>query len=235
MYKSFMFAILSLSQLLLLLLLNIGCAQDKKSSPPPSPPINAACPVGQVQHVTYGCIPQGNCPSGYGYYNNSQCVPLNSQSQGNCGVGQIYTNQGCAPTAGCPANQGMVNNVCAPGNVASLPVGGGSNYQYGAGSCNPGQIYTFYGCAPTAGCPPNQGMYNYNCHPALTIGGNGPLGGYYGSGNNSYYNSYYNSNTANYPNNYYYGGYTYPYYYGNSYYYGYPHQRRPLFNFYLNF
>lgn len=95
----------------------------------------------------------------------------------------------------------------------TLPNGG---YQYGAGVCPPGQIYSYYGCVVTTGCPANQGMYNNQCIPAMTIGANGIPNGL--SNQNGNWGYYYNT----YPTSAYYynttpGGGYYPYYYYTQY------------------
>ncbi len=120
-----------------------------------------------------------------------------------------------------------INNCGVPGQA--VPPGG---YQYGSNSCpQAGTIYTQYGCLPVAGCPANNGMYNGQCVPAMTVCPNGVPNGFSNNGfqypynyqynyqqgyNNQYYNGGYN---------YYNNGYSYPYnggynggYYPNSYY-----------------
>lgn len=228
--SNFKFINLLFASLSMVILFSIGCA-NKKNSNSGGIRSNAYCTTGLVRSQSYGCIPQGNCPSNHGFYNN-QCIPLGNVG-GQCGAGQVFINSGgCVPQGQCPANYGFYNNRCVPGTIASTPVNNG--YQYGAGACGGGQIYSFYGCIPTAGCPSNQGMYNGSCIPPLNIGGNGVPNnfnssyGYYpyssGGGiastpyNNgySYYGSNYNMATTPY------GYYYYPNY--NTHYYqgGYP-------------
>lgn len=115
-----------------------------------------------------------------------------------------------APSAGCTSN-GTIGVPSQPG------------YQYGSGTCAAGQIYTIHNCLPVAGCPANQGMYNNQCIPAMTIGSNGVPYGF--SNQNGSWGYYYNSYP--YYNNAYYGGYGYNNGYGGGYpyggYYGYPY------------
>lgn len=102
---------------------------------------------------------------------------------------------GCTPGLACP-------NVGTPAQP----------YNYGAGTCQPGYIYTAQNCQPTAGCPANQGMFNNQCIPAMTMNNGMPNGYNYQNGAWGYnnYNNGFNSGYSGY-------GYGYPVY--NSYYY----------------
>lgn len=104
-------------------------------------------------------------------------------------AGQIQTMYGCMPTAGCGVNQGMYNGTCIAGYQNGGYPNGGAYPNGGYGGCVAGQIYTMYGCAPTAGCGANQGMYNGTCVAGYQNGGypNAYPNGYQGGG---YY--YYN-------------------------------------------
>jgi hypothetical protein len=179
-----------------------------------------ACAGGQFQS-NYGCISQGACGSGYGTY-NGQCVPINQGNMGgSCTAGQVMIGSvGCVPQGSCPANYGYYNNQCVAGTMGGYQQGGYNQggYQYGAGACAAGQLYTYYGCMPTSGCPANQARYNNSCIPAMSVGGNGvpntPNNGYgYGNGNGYGYGNGYGGYNS-YPGNYGYSGY---YNYGNSY------------------
>lgn len=150
-----------------------------------------------------------------------------------CGPGQVSTQAyGCLSQGGCQAGYGMYNNQCYPGTLANTPGGG---YQYGAGSCNGGQVYTYHGCLPTNGCSNGYGWYQSQCIPPLTIGQNGvpnQFNSYYGgggySGGGGYQGGY---NTGYMP----YGYYYYPnvnYRYYNNY--TYP-STGAYFNLYLGF
>jgi len=140
-------------------------------------------------------------------------------------VGGAYMQPGCPPGGYPPgtAPQPGMPPCQAQGNIGVPPQPyPNSGYQYGAGYCPQGQIYTAYNCLPIAGCPANQGMYNNTCVPAMVINQNGlPNGysyqnGYWGSSYNGY--PYYNGGYNN--NSYYSGGY--PYYYSS---YGYPYSQ----------
>jgi hypothetical protein len=205
-----------------LVLLTVGCAQDKKKgSAAPPPPVIGGCPVAQVMIGGVGCVPQGNCPPNQGYYNNM------------CTAG---TNIAVTPTNPQGFYSNQYNNG---GNFAVPPTNQG--YYYGANSCSVGQIYTSYGCAPTAGCPVNQGMINNACLPAFAINGNGVPNGFsnpngYAYYNQPYYPYGYGQYSQGYNNSYYNNPYSsgYPGYSGSGSYYGYPSQN-PYFQFYLNF
>ncbi len=160
-------------------LLSISCAKDNNKSSNPAP-VAATCVAGQVAHVSYGCIPQGNCPIGQGFHQNT-CTPLNTAVFPNSGAnyqygantciaGQVYTYYGCAPVGQCGPNQGFYNNQCVP--VVSV---GGNGVPQG--------FYQHNGYAGYQG----QGGMNYG-------GSSYPYG---------YYNPYYGYGYSGYP---YYGG-----------------------------
>ncbi|MEY4615760.1 MAG: hypothetical protein RJB66_720 [Pseudomonadota bacterium] len=200
-----------------LLIIGLGCANSNGRSSAPPPPVNGG---GQFPGGQYpgGQYPGGQYPGGQ--YPGGQYGTM-------CSSGQVMIGSvGCVPQGSCPANYGFYNNQCVAGTMGGYNQGGYNQggYQYGAGACSAGQIYTYYGCLPTAGCPANQAMYNNSCIPAMTTGG-------YGNTNTSY-NGYY-SYPGYYGNGYYgnggYGNYNSPYG-GYNYYYSVP-QVNPYFGF----
>lgn len=62
------------------------------------------CGMGSVS-TQYGCMPQGNCPAGYGMYNGS-CVPATQAgTTGFCSAGMTQNYSQCVP-AGSTTTQG---------------------------------------------------------------------------------------------------------------------------------
>lgn len=86
------------------------------------------CGSGYVYSSQYGCLQQGNCPSGQGLYNN-QCT-LATGNIGNCSSGQVYTQYGCLAQGNCPSGQARYGNQCV---MAYNP--GGNQYCVN-GNCN---------------------------------------------------------------------------------------------------
>ena len=99
-----------------------------------------SCVAGQVYNTTYGCLPQNNCPAGYGSYNNT-CVQgtvggYGGNGYGNCPAGQIYspTYSTCLPVNNCSQGYGWYGSSCVYcGNSGynSNPYYGGIGNTYG--------------------------------------------------------------------------------------------------------
>jgi hypothetical protein len=50
--------------------------------------------AGYVSSASYGCIPQGYCPTGYGTYNN-QCVQATVAGSNTCQAGYVWNGSTC--------------------------------------------------------------------------------------------------------------------------------------------
>lgn len=85
-----------------------NCAKSSDKSAPvvatTTAAVSGSCTAGYV-NTGIGCLPQGNCPSGYGYYNN-QCYPVTAATTTSCQAGYIKTAIGCLPQNTCPTGYG---------------------------------------------------------------------------------------------------------------------------------
>lgn len=98
----------------------VACNKDSGSSGSPAPAAAAACGSGYVQHASYGCLPQSNCPANYGMYQN-QCIVLTASTT-TCTVGSVQVNGQCLPQGNCPAGYAFNGSTCiAATNVATTP------------------------------------------------------------------------------------------------------------------
>lgn len=88
------------------------------------------CPAGQGYNASYGCLPQGYCPTGYVTYNN-QCVAATQQS-GNCPSGYVWNGNTCSVSGTSTGN--------------SCPYPGTYESQPGWCSCLPGLRPQSNGC-----------------------------------------------------------------------------------------
>ncbi|MAV91415.1 MAG: hypothetical protein CL676_08325 [Bdellovibrionaceae bacterium] len=92
---------------------------------PPAPTPDFQCEHWQVYHASYGCLAPRNCPSGYGFYNNT-CVP-----------GQTYS---AIPSGEYDAAIPVVNAA----KFQELMIRSGSCRGYSSSYCiTPTQIYAF--------------------------------------------------------------------------------------------
>jgi hypothetical protein len=89
------------------------------------------CQAGYGYSASYGCLPQGYCPTGYVTYNNS-CVA--ATQQGNCPSGYVWNGTSCSVSGttsgnGCPY-PGTQPDPYRPNWCSCLP-----NLRPGNGGC----------------------------------------------------------------------------------------------------
>jgi len=153
-----------------------------------------SCAAGSIYSSQYGsCLPQGNCQSGYGMYQN-QCVAgtTTGVSSAVCSDGQASTQYGC-----------MTRANCQPGTAYYAGATQGSNQcvpMTPTGSCTGADVYSAqYGCVPQTGCGMGMGMSIAGCVAATNTTNYGQPGtggynpGYPGGGNGGYNNGGMNS------------------------------------------
>jgi len=149
-----------------------NCSSGGGGSSSPSVNQYGQCTASGQVYITQanGCVAQGSCQVGYGFYNN-QCLPgTTGGGYGNssCGVGSTYSAQyGCLAQGNCPVGFGSINGTCIQGTSANMPyqgygqqggfIGGGLNGGFAqqglAGQCGIGAVMTSRGCLPQyAGC-----------------------------------------------------------------------------------
>ncbi len=129
-----------------------------------TPNNGVSCGAGSTYIGAYGCISQGPCQPGYGYY-NGQCMAGTTQQTGgtigqttySCSGGQISTIYGCLSQGNCPAGSALYYNQCVPGNS-------GTNTSASCqGRCMPGQVNTQYGCVQQGNCGSCMGSFYGSC------------------------------------------------------------------------
>jgi hypothetical protein len=116
---------------LLLLLSAAGCGQPPAQMPISGvgSPTSAACGTGYTYSAQYGCMPQGNCPVGYGYVNGGCVVATAGYGTGypGYGTGYPYTpgygSPYVAPGGGCPYGYVYQGGVGCVAQTQNCPQG----------------------------------------------------------------------------------------------------------------
>lgn len=120
--KNIIYRISKVLALVAIAVLVSGCGKDDDASTTLATAVaSGTCAAGYVYNSTYGCLPQGSCPSGYGIYNN-QCLvgtvtttTTTNSCQATCSSGYVRTAYGCLPQGGCASCYGYSNGWCFQG------------------------------------------------------------------------------------------------------------------------